>query len=159
MKKLFLLTSLLFISSILQAQEIFLSCNIKIHAFASAEKKERKDIKQLIPEIKEILLISIDETTKNISITPQSDNYELSKVSSEKTPYTKAIENLTSEKNYHIINERMFPNDNVLNIHEIKINRFTGQIYTRHTYTLDRVTFNHIGNGDCEKIDSYKKKF
>lgn len=159
MKKLPLITFLLFLSNLLQAQEIFLSCNIKKYAYASTEKMERKDIKQLIPEIKEILLISTNEINKNISITPQSDNLEFSKVSTEKSSYTKLVENLSSEKKYHIINEVMFPGDNVLNIHEININRLSGQIYTRHTYTIDRVTFNHIGNGNCEKIDSYKKKF
>ncbi len=94
MKKISLITFLLSISNLLLAQETFLSCNIKIYAYASAKKMERKDIKQLIPEIKEILLISTNEINKNISITPQSDSYEFSKVSTEKTSYTKLVENL-----------------------------------------------------------------
>lgn len=135
------------------SEETLLSCKIKQRTYGSSNNK----ITQL--DISEFFLIVKNPVSKDISITPQSDSYQMPAVSTVKKFNTKLIKNLSSETVFHIINDRMDFDDKTPREYEIKINRLTGQIYTRNTYTLDGEEFNHIGEGNCDKVDIKKKKF
>ncbi|CAN1511779.1 hypothetical protein MCEHALHM7_00834 [Methylophilaceae bacterium] len=135
------------------SEEILLSCKIKKRIYGSSDNK----ITRL--DISEFFLIAKNPVSKDISITPQSDSFQLPEVSTVKKFNTKLIKNLSSETVFHIINDRMDFDEKTPREYEIKINRLTGQIYTRNTYTIEGDTFNHIGEGNCEKVDMKKKSF
>jgi hypothetical protein len=135
------------------SEEILLSCKIKKRIYGSSDNKITK------LDISEFFLIVKNPLSKDISITPQSDSFQLPAVSTVKKFNTKLIKNLSSETVFHIINDRMDFDDKTPREYEIKVNRLTGQIYTRNTYTLDGEEFNHIGEGNCDKVDMKKKRF
>ena len=135
------------------SEETLLSCNIKKRIYGSSDNKITK------LNITEFILIVKNPVSKDISITPQSGSYEVPEVSTVKKSDTKSIKNLSSETVFHIINDRMNLEDKIPRVYEIKINRLTGQIYTRNTYTIDGEEFNHIGEGNCDKVDMKKKRF
>ena len=135
------------------SEEILLSCKIKKRIYGSSDNK----ITRL--DISEFFLIAKNPVSKDISITPQSDSFQLPEVSTVKKFNTKLIKNLSSETVFHIINDRMDFDEKTPREYEIKINRLTGQIYTRNTYTIEGDKFNHIGEGNCDKVDMKKKRF
>jgi hypothetical protein len=135
------------------SEEILLSCKIKKRIYGSSDNKITKS------DISEFFLIVKNPVSKDISITPQSDSYQLPAVSTVKKFNTKFIKNLSSETVFHIINHRMDFDEKTPREYEIKVNRLTGQIYTRNTYTVDGEEFNHIGEGNCDKVDMKKKRF
>lgn len=135
------------------SEEILLSCKIKKRIYGSSDNKITK------LDISESFLIVKNPVSKDMSITPQSDSFQLPAVSTVKKFNTKLIKNLSSDAVFHIINHRMDFDDKTPREYEVKINRLTGQIYTRNTYTLDGEEFNHIGEGNCDKVDMKKKRF
>ncbi len=135
------------------SEEILLSCKIKKRIYGSSDNKITK------LDISEFFLIVKNPVSKDISITPQSDSYHMPAVSTVKEFNTKLIKNLSSETVFHIINHRMNFDEKTPREYEIKVNRLTGQIYTRNTYTVDGEEFNHIGEGNCDKVDMKKKRF
>jgi hypothetical protein len=135
------------------SEEILLSCKIKKRIYGSSDNKITKS------DISEFFLIVKNPVSKDISITPQSDSYLMPAVSTVKKFNTKLIKNLSSETVFHIINHRMDFDEKTPREYEIKVNRLTGQIYTRNTYTVDGEEFNHIGEGNCDKVDMKKKRF
>jgi hypothetical protein len=135
------------------SEEILLSCKIKKRIYGSSDNKITK------LDISEFFLIVKNPLSKDISITPQSDSFQLPAVSTVKKFNTKLIKNLSSETVFHIINDRMDFDDKTPREYEIKVNRLTGQIYTRNTYTIDGEEFNHIGEGSCDRVDMKKKRF
>jgi len=143
------------------SEEILLSCKIKKRIYGSSDNKITK------LDISEFFLIVKNPVSKDISITPQSESYQLPEVSTVKKSDTILIKNLSSEASFHIINTKKptFSQSEIkkykIGLHEdeIKINRLTGQIYTRNTYTIDGEEFNHIGEGSCDRVDMKKKRF
>jgi hypothetical protein len=143
------------------SEEILLSCKIKKRTYGSSDNKITKS------DISEFFLIVKNPVSKDISITPQSESFQLPEVSTVKKSDTILIKNLSSEASFHIINTKKptFSQSEIkkykIGLHEdeIKINRLTGQIYTRNTYTIDGEEFNHIGEGSCDRVDMKKKRF
>lgn len=143
------------------SEEILLSCKIKKRIYGSSDNKITK------LDFAEFFLVVKNPVSKDISITPQSDSHELPAVSTVKKLGTILIKNLSSETFFHIIKTKqpMFSESEIKKYkigfieNEIKINRLTGQIYTRETYTIEGEEFNHIGEGSCDKVDIKKKKF
>ena len=143
------------------SEEILLSCKINKSIYGSSDNKITK------LDISEFFLIVKNPVSKDISITPQSDSFQLPEVSTVKKSDTTLIKNLSSETFFHIINTKKptFSQSEIkkykIGLHEdeIKINRLTGQIYTRTNYTIDGEEYNHIGEGNCDKVDMKKKRF
>jgi hypothetical protein len=165
MKKLYFLFLALTISNDLYSEEIYLDCDIEKVIYSSSDSLDKKIDKE---KISEILLIDLDPINKDITISPLSDKFEIPSVSTKEKIHVNSITNKSSDKIFHIIvskSNKIFKDNEIkkyrIGLHqdEIKINRITGQIYSRTTYSLDGNEFNHIGNGNCKKFDAKKKKF
>lgn len=82
------------------SEEILLSCKIKKRIYGSSDNK----ITRL--DISEFFVIAKNQVSKDISITPQSDSFELPEVSTVKKTESILIKNLSSETFFHIINTK-----------------------------------------------------
>ncbi len=150
MKKHLLILILLFTSNILYAGEIKLSCDVNLTISYASGNEENKKIHEMY---------IINEFSYFTSILPASNSGNLpSVVTKVKVGTVDSVINNSDENRWDIINT-VTRNGNFHKV-SVVIDRNSGSIYTSHDMkSKDNVITSFIGTGNCEKVDTVKKKF
>ena len=149
MKKLLLIIVLLFTSNILYAGQIKLSCDVNLTISYPSGREENKKIREIY---------EIDESSYSTSIIPVSNSGNLPSVSSKVYGSVESVINYSDENKWDITNT--FTNNGNFHRVSVVIDRNSGSIYTTHDRRAkDNAIISFIGTGNCEKINTIKKKF
>ena len=136
---------LLFSSSIVFSEEIKLSCDMRL-------SKEESGKKQEVINYKEVF--SITDNGKRKDIRPSSNN--VWKLSTNPVTFFNGASDYSNSSEWNIVNTFTGKELNVTT--SIKINRNDGTVSYSH-FWVGRGILNHIGTGNCIKLDQSTKKF
>jgi hypothetical protein len=147
MKKHLLILILLFTSNILYAVEIKLSCDIEVEVTYWTGNTEKKQVTNIVTIADQgargKFIISSGSHIRSVT-TKESEN--------------RSVTDLSDSNSWEITNEVTSQNDVVTTF--LKIDRNTGKFfYDSFQKSKDGKDIRFEGRGNCEKVDTAKKKF